>query len=139
MPSERVGTRCLVSRFVLYFLFSNLVLLATSNTMPFKRLIRREYRSRAVEWAIIYTLYLFVALGLIVSSSITIKYGNDFFNDPATNTASATGANGAAGTGAQDGEADPEATAEAQQLAQNRRDALIHSGVMGSIGLASVC
>jgi hypothetical protein len=105
--------------------------------MPFRRVFKKEFRSRAVEWAIIYTLYLFVAIGLIVSSAITMRYGEGFYSDPAANAAAASG--GAGATAPADTEAEGEETSPAITQLNQRRAALIHSGVMASIGLASVC
>lgn len=106
--------------------------------MPFRRIFKRQYRSRAVEWAVIYTLYLFVALGLIVASAVTIRNGSKFF--PAVDAAATNGAAGTGTTGNADagGEAEEGADGAPLSAAVRRKDALILSDVMGSIGLASV-
>jgi hypothetical protein len=111
--------------------------------MVLRRAFKKEYRSRAVEWAIIYTLHLFVAIGLIVASGISMRYGDGFSNSSGANTGTANGAGAAAPADAGDGEggeaeAAAATTPEAQQQLLRKQNALIHSGVMSSIGLASV-
>jgi hypothetical protein len=88
--------------------------------------------------------YLFVAVGLIAASLIILKYGNDFFSDPATNpdiTAATVSTQVTTGSGdnANDNAAGGIAGGTTAELTTQCRDDLIESGVVPSIGDASVC
>ena len=75
-------------------------------------------------------LYLFIAIGLIIASAITLQFGDDFFTNGA-NT-------GTSGSGTTPGTDEDNGEEGAIPLDAVRRNALTASKVVSSVGVASV-
>ena len=101
----------------------------TKFKMPGLRILGAQNRN--VRWAMVYVIYILVSIGLIVDTAVTLRYGNDFFTNP-TGNPQAPPALG--GTGANGTQADEKTT----QFQIGRRNALITSGVVSSVGIAIV-